>query len=282
MATTHTAFGHFLRHYRALRRAGLLNRVPVLLSEGDSWFSTQLYYNLVDWLEIEAPGAAFMRLESSGDLATDIFQGKQLRKLRSRLEDLDFDVLMISAGGNDFVDDFLAGLFRDQPAMSVDAAFQRVLDSGRFNDVKQAYERMISSAVAARPSIKILAHSYDYPRLMGKPARLTIENIGLIAFFKREVGDWIHTPMKTALDDADDQRDFAKRLMDHFHDDVLLKLTDHPSRAFHVSDFRGQLTSDEDWNDEMHPTGQGFKKLAKIYREDLKALLPVGKREAMG
>lgn len=282
MSTTHTAFGKFLNYYRALKREGALDSVPVLLSEGDSWFSTPLYYNLVDWLEVGSPAGAFLRMESSGDLATRMFTGSSLLRIADRLEAIEFDALLISAGGNDFVSDFLAATFQGTSAMSVDAAFDRVRKTGRFKDVRQSYEALIRAAIGARPQIQILAHSYDYPIRMGKPAKLTVEQIGLAALFKRSVGDWIERHVKAALPAEDDQRAFARRLIDHFEAAVLHPLHQAYPANFHYVDLRGRLPDAADWNDEMHPTGAALRALALPYREALRDLLAPAKRAALG
>lgn len=282
MATTHTAFGRFLNYYRSLRRANVLDRVPVLLSEGDSWFSTPLYYNLVDWLEVSSPSGAFLRMESSGDLATKMFRGSNLKRIVSRVEAIEFDVLMISAGGNDLVDEFLAKTFKGAGKLSVDQAFQRVLDSKRFDAVYAAYEALITAVVAARPNITILAHTYDYPIRMGVEGKLTVEQIGLIAWFKRSVGDWIAKHIRHALPSEDEQRAFARRMMDHYHDHVLVPLAENHKPHFHFVNLRGHLAQQADWNDEMHPTGDAFRRLAEVYRVKLRELLPEAKRAAIG
>lgn len=282
MATTHTAFGKFKHYYRALRRAGLLDRVPVLLSEGDSWFSTPLYYNLVDWLEVASPSAAFSRMEDSGDEALNMFSAGNLKQIGTRLREIEFDALLISAGGNDFVGDFLASTFADAPPMGVEEALARVVKTGRFTAVYKAYEALIQTAVKARPQIQILAHSYDYPILMGEPAELSIENIGLAAFFKRRIGDWIALHVKRALPEAAEQRAFARSLIDHFWEQVLEPLRKAHPANFHLVDLRGTLPEAAHWNDEMHPNGAGFKLLAQAYRAQLRGLLDEAKRPALG
>jgi len=282
MATTHTASGKFYTYYRALRRARRLDTTPVLISEGDSWFSMPLYYNLIDWLEISAREAAFLRMESSGDLATRMFRGKSLKNIERRLKEIPFDALLVSGGGNDFVAEFLKPIFRDEARLTVDQALARIRQTGRFDEVLNAYRRMIDTALAVRPNLNILGHGYDYPLLMSAPARLRVEQIGLIALLKREVGDWIGRHLQHALPDLGDQRAFARGLIDDFHDRVLQPLAGRYPGRFHFVDFRGMLSAEQDWNDEMHPTAEGFQELAGRYRETLRDLLPEAKRDALG
>ena len=183
MATTHTDFGRFKAHYRELARGKQLATTPLILSEGDSWFSTPLYNNIVDWLEVKASQAVFLRLEESGDLALDIFSGSSLRAMGSRLKSFEFDVLLLSAGGNDFVDKFLRETFRGAKAMSVDAAIERVVDTERFEHVHAAWRRALDTAFQSRPGLTVITHTYAYPRLLGTPAKLSPEQAGLLAIF---------------------------------------------------------------------------------------------------
>lgn len=280
MATTHTDYGKFIHAYRGLDRNDALADTALLLTEGDSWLSTPLYHNLGDWLEVTAQRALFMRMENSGDLATRIFQGGNLRSIGSRLKAFQFDVLLISAGGNDLVDEFLRERFRSQPQMSVAAAVDWVVQSGRFEQVRQAYLRGIESVQRANPHTQILAHSYAYPLLMGQPAKLRVEQIGLAALFKRSIGDWIAKHIRHVLPELEMQQAFAKDLMDQFFELVLQPLAaQHP--RFHVVDVRTALPSAQDWNDEMHPSQAGFRKLAVPVREALRALLPTTKQSAI-
>ena len=282
MATTHTEFGKFINHYRALDRAGLLRTTPVILSEGDSWFSTPLYYNLVDWLEVEARNALFMRMESSGALAIDMFDGGSLKKLRSRFKAFEFDVLLLSAGGNDFVADFLRDTFRNARPMTPEAALQKVIASKRYDDVLRAYRRVLDAAFKAQPKLQVITHTYDYPRLMGQAGELTVEQLGLVALFKRSVGDWIAKYVRKALPTEDEQRDFARLMMDQYSTSVLAELKKSYGDALTIVEFRGKLTNDSDWNDEMHPTEAAFRRLAVDLRAAVRAALPPEKRAGIG
>ena len=89
-----TRRGEFRAIYRELvRRKALRKRTPVVFCEGDSWFSTPLSMNILDWLVYPSPedevrgvpiygaGGLFFRAENSGDLAIDMFTPDRLRDL---------------------------------------------------------------------------------------------------------------------------------------------------------------------------------------------------------
>lgn len=297
--------GQFRGLYNQLKREGLLPRTPVIFCEGDSWFSTPLAMNLLDWIVSPAPddaargapllgnGGLFFRAEHSGDHASrNPDDPKRSMFVRDNIDDLigwyrgfDFDLILLSAGGNDFVDGFLRRTLRGQTALSADAAFRLVLDSGQYRAVREAYALFLQAAIAARPDVPVLAHSYDYPQLIGRPGALTPGNIGVAALLKKSVGPWIG-PNIQAVVGADpaatqaEQRRFARLLIDGFEREVLRPLKHDPRFAavFDYVDLRGTLTSPSQWFDEMHPTEAGFHALAGKFRAAIIAKLPVAKR----
>lgn len=285
-----TRRGEFRRLYRELRRRpALFARTPVLFCEGDSWFSTPLAMNLLDWLVYPTPadeargvplagaGGLFFRAEDSGDLATGMFAPRALADLAGWYGAFEFDLVLVSAGGNDFVGAFLARLFARAQPTTPEAALARVEASGRFEQVRAAYARMIARFRALRPGTPILAHSYDYPQRLGVPARLTVENVGLAALLQDRLGPWIAQPMARALPQPQAQRRFAALLIDAFVERVLEPLR-REHAGFHYADLRGTLASPGLWFDEMHPTGAGFHALAAKLRPAIRRLLPEQKR----
>lgn len=284
-----TRRGEFKRIYRALaRHPELRARTPIVFCEGDSWFSTPLAMNILDWLvfptreteEAGVPlvgrGGLFFRAESSGDLAVDIFARGPLADIMDWYEGFDFDVALLSAGGNDFVSDYLRTTFaRQTQRMTPDTAFQRVVDSGRFDEVFKAYERALLRMVQLRPDTPILAHTYCYPIKLGVAAELTLANIGAAALLKRGIGPWIAPHISRALPDEDDQRAFARLLIDGFVDKVLEPLSNDRrlKQKFGYVDLRALATNPDDWFDEMHPTGDTFKLLAKKFAERMNSVI---------
>ena len=172
-----TRRGEFRTLYRALaRKPAAFASTPIVFCEGDSWFSTPLAMNLLDWLVFPAPedekkgvplfgaGGLFFRTEDSGDLALDMFTARGIRDLSTWYRGFAFDLVLVSAGGNDFVDDFLQSTFRGAAPMSPEAAHQRVVATGRYTEVLARYHAFVTAFQAIRPHTLILAHTYDYPR----------------------------------------------------------------------------------------------------------------------
>lgn len=296
-----TIAGEFRQIYRALhRKPELKARTPICLCEGDSWFSTPLVMNLLDWLVFATPedeergvpvfgaGGLFFRAEHSGDTAIEksrqtrksMFTPSNAKKLLGWYKKVDFDIFLLSAGGNDFVSDYLETLFaEDKGVLTPERAFKRVVDSRKFTDVRDAYIQFVAQFVAVRPRTPILTHTYDYPRLLGVGANLTLANIGAAAMFAKGPGPWVEPKIKVVLPMEADQRTFASMLIDGFVERVLIPVQKaRTSRnLFDFVDFRSTLKSDSQWGDEMHPTSEGFRILAGKLRAEIIAKLPPGK-----
>ena len=109
MASTHTTFGRFASHHRLLARNGrqgrkpALDDTPLVLVEGDSWLAMPLYHDIADHLERSA-GGVFLRQGRHGDTAARMFDGRSLARIERNLKAFGFDLLLVSAGGNDLVD----------------------------------------------------------------------------------------------------------------------------------------------------------------------------------
>ena len=296
--------GQFADTYRRIKRdKRFKDKTPIVFCEGDSWFSTPLSMNLLDWLvyappELEAlgvpvlgAGGLFFRAEESGYHASanptnpkaSMFVPKNIHKLSGWYEKYEFDIVLLSAGGNDFVADFLANTFKGMQPMSVSKAFREIEKSGKFKTVYEAYQAFVGPFLEIRPNVPILAHTYDYPRLLGKRADFTVANLGAAAIFIIGTGPWIGDRIAHVLPDPKDQREFAHMMIDGFTDNVLLPVQKKfkSKGRFEVVDLRGILTKDTDWFDEMHPTGEGFRILAEVMRARIGALLPEGKRMAV-
>lgn len=277
--------GQFLEIYKRLRaNKKLFAQTPVVFCEGDSWFSTPLYMNLLDWIVFATPedeargvpitgrGGLFYRDETSGHMAVDMFTPKSIKRLMKAYHAFEFDIALLSAGGNDFVSDYLKATFAGQGEMSVDDAFDLVVATGRFDQVREAWAAMLTAMVEIRPKTPIVTHTYAYPQRLDTPGELTLLNIGLAATLKKQVGPWIAPHVSKALPSKADQRAFVKRLIDGFAEDVLFELQAMPKfkKQLRVVDLRDECTREVDWFDEMHPTTTSFKRMAPRFGTEIR------------
>ena len=193
----------------------------------------------------------------------------------------EFDAVLLSAGGNDFVDTWLKETLSGHAHLTAAEAFEIVVASGRYEQVRQAYEFFVGAFHERRPDVSILAHTYDYPRCIGTAAALGLANLGVAAVLKKSQGPWIGPCLDRVVDGGCDAwRDFARLMINGFVDQVLEPVKQNPrfGGCFDYVDLRGQLTDDDDWFDEMHPTEAGFHQLAGVFRTQLIKRLPPNKR----
>ncbi|MGL4241356.1 MAG: hypothetical protein ACRCTI_09635, partial [Beijerinckiaceae bacterium] len=220
-------------------------------------------------------GGLFYRAEESGDLAVEMFSPKPLKDIMGWYGKFEFDIALLSAGGNDFVSDFLKATFAGQrDPLTVDQAFARVVATGRYDEVRAAYERALTRMIELRPKTPIVGHTYCYPLKMSVAANLTVGNLGIAALLKKNAGPWIGPFVGKVLPDVGDQRRFALALIDGFVERVLIPLSRDPRfrRNFRFIDLRQDCPNDSDWFDEMHPTGSSFHRLSRKFADEINAL----------
>src|SRR5205823_3573043 len=94
---------------------------PVIISEGDSWFSFPIHANTIDVLDekMAKRKISLLRLEKDGEKALRIVGGSQKAKLAGFLKRYPVNALLFSGGGNDVVgQDLLPLLNQKQPGMT--------------------------------------------------------------------------------------------------------------------------------------------------------------------
>lgn len=269
---------------------------PALLYLGDSWFSTPLYANLARQSTDRIDGIAMLS-GTPGATAAELFSASRVRTLLGRLRSSPFDLLCLSAGGNDHLSERLAATFAEwmpggapAPArLDGEQAFALLLARGGFASVRADYERLLGAVAGllpARPHFRVVGHGYVPPVRIGSKGELNLDNIGLVAWLLDDVGPWLWRPMQHVLHDQDQARVFSRRLMAGFREQVLLPLI-HPSTYgafFSAVDFTVLPgVGDADfWYDEIHPTEDGFSLLAEAFNAQLRRMLPTAKRAAVG
>ncbi len=265
---------------------------PAILYWGDSWFSTPLYLNLArqSCLRINGMG---MLVGKPGAEAAELFTADAVKRMVDRLKASPFDLLCLSAGGNDCLDDRLAQVFAPwqgvrRAKISAGQAYQQMIAAGVFDRVHAAYAGLLDALAPvqqARPTFRVVGHPYVPIHRIGVAADLSVANIGLIAWLKDDVGPWLWNRMQWVLADKAEGKKFADLiLVEGFGRGVLQKLAGEYPGFFSVVDFSGVtgIGQDSFWNDEIHPTEQGFLQLSRPFNQHLRDQLPAAKRAAVG
>jgi len=271
-----------------------LDSHPAILYWGDSWFSTPLYLNLARQSAKRIQGLN-MIIGKPGATAAELFGEARVSELADRIQSNPFDLVCLSAGGNDCLDENLAGVFKDwmgkHPKRSdrLDAvqAFAIFQSSKLLDGVTRSYDRLLKclkKIQTQRPGLRVIGHPYVPIDRIGQPADLSVDNIGLIAWFKDDVGPWLWGPMQKVLTNKTEGKAFARlMLVEGFHNSVLLALEQKYPGLFSVVDYSSVTATHGSafWNDEIHPTERGFDLLASPFNQAIKAALPSPKQGAV-
>ena len=235
--------------FRKRRDAGL----SVVASEGDSWFSYEFFPNIIDLIE-DSDSFAHLRFEMSGDTVENMVGTSDDRShLLDSIRDEKALFLLFSGGGND-IQQAADGLFRGAAEPS-DCIVEARADE-LFDGLRRNYQGLIGDI---GPHVPIVAHGYDYFR----PGPEGVRIVGL----QTPVGPWIHPEMtKVGIEDSDLQAGIAEILVDRFNRDLEQLAAEHSDDFIHV-DLRGTLDPAQDWENEIHPTRDGFEKVAKRISE---------------
>jgi len=236
---------------------------PVILTEGDSWFSFPLHANTIDFLDEKAGRKiSLLRLERSGDELLTILSGKQRVKLRLYLTRDPIQALLLSGGGNDIAGRDLYHLLRQKTAANTwEQCIDKARVSRRIQQLELAYRDVIDIRNDVRPACRIYLHGYDYAIPSGKAS----------TFFGLKVGPWLQPNLEDrGITDPDDQRNIVRWLMDRFNE--MLQGIAQASSVVHV-DLRGTLGAG-DWHDELHPKRAGFDAVASKFAAKLNDQFP--------
>ena len=242
------------------------------LAEGDSWFSMSGIpaYNLLFALRFRV-STQIVNCALPGDTMVHMSQLASNRHYREALTTPGFkwNAILLSGGGNDLidrVDDILIPKSERDPAASAPADF---CDQGELrslvNEVQQGFRRLASLRDAARGSSKkapIITHTYDYATPRNAPAR----------FFLINLGPWLYPGLKGAKVPKTAWVPVADYLIDALAKGVLaLQKGNNRIKNFHVVNTRGATKraelrttgSSHDWQNEIHPNDDGYRKLAR-------------------
>ncbi len=248
---------------RFLERIRDKPRLKRILLEGDSWFSFPGIKggNLSGRIAGRyRRSAVTMNIAAPGDIAGRMLNDLSLDALAALLKRYRFDALLFSGGGNDLIgehfDDYLKSAAEPQVGTLPPNAPNVVHDHLRaatfahtLAHFEQRLRLLCRRRDAERPDCPIFTHTYDYAFPDGRPA--------VIGPFTR--GPWLQPSMVRAGVPEQDRRNLIQWMVDGFAAMLLRVETQEP--RFHVIDSRGTLLAKADWNDELHPTGDGFRRM---------------------
>jgi endonuclease/exonuclease/phosphatase family metal-dependent hydrolase len=268
------------RQARFKRRRLLGERLPVIVSEGDSWFQFPIL--LDDIIDQFDKSYHIWCVSAAGDtLENMVNQAPEFLEAIAQQEEIP-RVFLFSGAGNDIVGtdpdgtsvvyrvlrDFEAG----RPAswyLETDAFAERLSRIGT------AYRTMLESIEREfNKRVSVVMHGYDY----AIPA--LVNDLRHPSWAK--VDEWLGEPLsQRGINDPTLRSQIVKLMIDQLNN-LQMNLcggngvsTGYKS-AFHI-DVRKTLRTVSDWADELHPTDDGFRRAAERFQPVLKQL--VGREE---
>jgi hypothetical protein len=242
------------------------NQKPHVLAIGDSWFWYPMNNLLNPIFNHFNSGKCILAIGNNGAEAVEYVGSKYRDGIQATLEAWPdhIEAVLISGGGNDFAGlDDMFKIIKTQCAglTSVDQCFKALQPAQIFDEVADAYRRLIDMVFATAPGAKIFLHNYDRAIPTGK---------GFAG-----LGNWLKEPMKQANIDPRLQQGVVNRLLFEFTQ--RLKAQAARSNQIHFIDSaklgaaarpediqgKGTLTHTE-WANELHPKPRGFNKIVKM------------------
>lgn len=249
------------------------------LAEGDSWFtigsipSSSLLYEL----RLKKP-AVLLNLGYPGDTIANISQLSANTEFSRRLADprwaSDWDAILMSAGGNDLIDQADQVIVQSPAADGpIEDCFHPDALQALRSGIEAGYRRVVAlrdSPGSPSRGKPILVHTYDYPTPRPAPAQFIFVPLTrpwlLPAFERCQVPETRHLEVADFLLDrlADTLLGLERELPDFFVTDTRRTLQRARPNA------RG---NSGDWLNEIHPNSGGYRKVAARLSEALHQIL---------
>ena len=247
-------------HHQAVRRSRSAAGAPPLnlFADGDSWFDYPLPpFSSVDVMTAVAdsgrPTPMVLNLAHHGDEARQTLGLEKRQRLIDALTDRDngtFDAILFSGGGNDIAgDQFCLWVKERQPGMSPSDG----LDMARFRHVLGVIEAAYLELIAVRnkfaPSATIFIHSYDFAI---PDARDVCDNVGPWLKPSLDFRGWTNLAEATVI---------VKTALLEFNA-LLSGIAQRSGNSVMLVPTQGTLSGVREWANELHPTPDGFRKIA--------------------
>lgn len=237
-----------------------------ILAEGDSWCRYVIGFAVPWHLPKLDSRNHVMNVASPGDTAAEMLSGTKARKLRAYIKSgpsrgRKFNVIVFSGGGNDLLGSGRFGRYLNEYESGMTAV--QVINSERLKKALDLldiyYERLV--VMRNEESLKSLIYfnAYDFAQASG---------IGVCG--RRP---WLEPHLIDA------------GVPDNLHEDVVAvflkryekRLKSMASRLgnndIRIIGTQGTLSANQ-WENEIHPTKRGFRRIAKVFQEQLVADFP--------
>lgn len=251
-----------------------------LLAVGDSWFDypvpsqghlpTDVIVSLEHLIDLDP---APLKLAHYGDATTTLLGTSKRDRLVSTLQDKDhgpFDAILFSGGGNDLVGDAFRFWLNDAASVArvADLAVNEAALTDILSIVRRAYLDLIDVRNQYAPNAYLFFHQYDF----ATPTNRSVCD-GL-------VGPWLHpsfvdrgwTTLEVDPGFFVEGRQIVTAILHRFSG-LLFDVVSMPgANNIVIVETQGTLNPDADWQNELHPTHDGFAKIARKFQEALQSV----------
>lgn len=255
--------------YKQLSEAySYLNPIRIL-AEGDSWLAYPRQFhmagqqaNLIDHLA-NMDNLLILTPPSNGDELLCQISGEKKFSLLKRLHHIDFDLVLLSGGGNDFVGRYDFGFLLNEktPQMEWRECINTTRLFIKIRQVEFAYRELVERIIDLQPRMRIVMHTYDFP---------VLTNTDHETFDVIPVGKSWMVPcfFQKGITNRGDQLKIVRNMLLRLKSCFYKIEKDYPENLT-VVNTQG-LLQERHWSNEIHPSSQGFGLIAhKIYFEGI-------------
>lgn len=259
------------RRRRFLWRQSRGVNLPILVSEGDSWFQFPLLIkDVIDHLEdhflVWSLGAAG---DTANNMVRNMHESRKTEYLNALISRKDqVKGFLFSGAGNDVIgqnpdteEPVLIDLLNEFNGDASDVLGH--INQDKFNEkldfIEDTYRLFIRNirAISGLENLPIFIHGYDYnfPYPWGEndwrdPTRYAAKD------------QWLGRPLnKRGIIDQQLRRNIIIYMIDALYDRLEEVAGDSATSAVWLIDCRGAMPDVEDWADEIHGTSEGFAKV---------------------
>ena len=257
----------------------------VVVAEGDSWFDYP-FFDVLKMLEDEF-GYDVQHVANKGDRVEDMaYGGDDARRGGAQLEELTRLIekvirrhqvprsILLSGGGNDIAGSAF-GMLLDHHRSASAGLNEQVVSGVIDQRICLSYVTILRAITGvcelrAGKRIPILVHGYDYPVADGR---------GYFGGWSFLPGPWLEPGFsQKGYRDMEVRRALLRKLIDRFNE-MLEAVTARPEFQHVVYlNLRGTLTDgagyEKLWGNELHPTREGFRRVAGRVAEAIADLRP--------
>ncbi|MCG3148542.1 MAG: hypothetical protein PCFJNLEI_01986 [Verrucomicrobiae bacterium] len=260
---------------RPAASSAVMKSAGILVAEGDSWFNYP-FHDVLSELE-DRFGYDISSVAHAGDQIEEMAYGDgQLLAFTRVIEKLlrrqtPPKAILLSGGGND-VAGAQFSMFLNHALSPIAGLDFPILEEVINTRIQTAFAAVLTAVTKVCGDLgnpmPILVHGYDYPVPDGR---------GFWGGGWGLPGPWLEPGFREKGFKAMDLRiSMARNLIDRFNDMLqqLLKLSEF--QHVHYVNLRGTLSTGADyknwWDNELHPTHQGFTKIAQMFDNVIKNL----------